>query len=68
MKIENKIFDDYKDLSKRNCHNCINLVNKQLENSFKKIKFCEVFNTEIKKEWLNVVQEPECPSLDFCPF
>ena len=68
MKIENKIFDDYKDLSKRNCNNCINLVDKQLENSFKKIKYCEVFKTEIKKEWLNVVQEPECPSLDFCPF
>ena len=68
MKIENKIFDDYKDLSKRSCNNCINLIDKQLENSFKKIKYCEVFKTEIKKEWLNVVQEPECPSLDFCPF
>lgn len=69
MKIEDKIFEEkIKTSELQCCNNCINLENKQLENSFKKIKFCTSFQTEITQEWLFVEQEPICPNLDFCPF
>jgi DNA repair protein RadD len=69
MKIEDKIFEEkIKTNELKCCNNCINLENKQSENSFKKIKFCSEFKTEITQEWLFVEQNPICPNLDFCPF
>lgn len=75
MQIEKKIFEDDLALQEKIalsklqcCNNCINLVNKDIEGSFKKIKYCESFKTEIKEEWLFVEQTPLCPSLDYCPF
>lgn len=75
MQIEKKIFEDDLALQKKIelsklqcCNNCINLINKDIEGSFKKIKFCESFKTEIKQEWLFVEQTPICPNLDYCPF
>lgn len=69
MKIEEKTFEERVNLSKLQCcGNCINLVNKQLDNSFKKIKFCEAYKTEIKEEWLYIEQTPICEKLDYCPF
>ena len=67
MKIEEKIFEENKH-KLQCCGNCINLVNKQLDNSFKKIKFCEAYKTEIKEEWLYVEQTPLCEKLDYVPF
>ena len=75
MQIEKKIFEDDLALQEKIalsklqcCNNCINLVNKDIEGSFKKIKYCESFKTEIKQEWLFVEQTPICEQLDYCPF
>ena len=75
MQIEKKIFEDDLAIQKKIelsklqcCNNCINLGNKQLDNSFKKIKFCEEYKTEIKDEWLYVEQTPLCEKLDYVPF